>query len=84
MNRTTARLVLTVAGAGALSGLAAGAAHADTPADETDSAPALEQETSGVNQTYLLKDAPGVPIEDPTFGVFDVLAPAYGVVGSFS
>ncbi|MBW0103164.1 hypothetical protein [Pseudonocardia sp. KRD291] len=84
MNRTTARLVLTVAGAGALSGLAAGAAHADTPAEETDSAPAAEQEAGGVNQVYLLEGVGGVPLEDPTLGVFDVLAPAYGVVGSFS
>ena len=34
MNRTTARLAVTVAGVGALTGLAVGAAHADTPEDE--------------------------------------------------
>ncbi len=84
MNRTTARLVLTVAGAGALTGLAAGAAHADTPSDETDPAPAVEQETGGGNQVYLLEGVGGVPLEDPTLGVFDALAPVYGVVGSFS
>lgn len=84
MNRTTARMALAVAGAGALTGLAAGAAQADTPSDESGSAPAADQESSPVNQVWLLRDGPSVPLEDPTLGLFDVLAPAYGVVGSLS
>ena len=88
MNRTTARLLLTVAGASALTGPAAGAAHADTPADRPDAAPAAGPDaapgpgTDGATATYLLHGIPAAPIEDPTFGVFDVAAPAYGVLGS--
>lgn len=79
MNRTTARLAVTVAGVGALTGLAAGAAHADEPV--TDGA-AAQQATAGPAPNYVLAGVPGLPIGDPVSTVFDVAAPAYGVLGA--
>jgi hypothetical protein len=81
MNRTTARLAVTVAGVGALTGLAVGAAHADesgSPSASPDSAKASE----GPTPNYVLQDAPGLPIGDPVSSVFSVAAPAYGVLGA--
>lgn len=98
MNRTTARLAVTVAGIGALTGLAVGAAHADEPeesgAGQTSSQTSDEGSDEGAGQedataapeglapNYVLQGAPGLPIGDPVSNVFTVAAPAYGVLGA--
>ena len=80
MNGTTARLAATVAGVGALTGLAAGAAHAaEEPADAPSPAAAAPE---GPAPNHVLQGAPGVPVGDPVSSVFSVAAPAYGVLGA--
>ncbi len=95
MNRTTARLAVTVAGVGALTGLAVGAAHADTPDDDGYGQSTSQGSEEGSGQgseatagsdglapNYVLQGAPGLPIGDPVSHVFSVAAPAYGVLGA--
>jgi hypothetical protein len=82
MNRTTARLAVTVAGAGALTGLAVGAAHADEDAGPATGQGQEAAAPEGLAPNYVLRDVPGLPIGDPVSPVFSVVAPAYGVVGA--
>ena len=82
MNRTTARLAVTAAGVGALTGLAVGAAHADETEGSGGSADQASAGTEGLAPNYVLQDAPGLPIGDPVSSVFSVAAPAYGVLGA--
>ncbi|GAA4553030.1 hypothetical protein [Pseudonocardia xishanensis] len=74
MIRTTA----TVLGGVALTVLGAGVASAAPLVAEPPTAPA-ETPVAG-NPVRVLDHAP-VPIEDPTFGVFDVQAPVHGALG---
>jgi len=77
MIRTTA----AVLGGVALTVLGAGVASAAPLVAEPPTAPS-ETAVAG-DPVWVLDHAP-VSIEDPTFGIFDVLAPVYGALGGIN
>lgn len=72
------RATATVLGGVALTVLGAGVASAAPVIAEPSTAPS-ETPVAG-NPVWVLDHLP-VPIADPTFGIFDVLAPVYGALG---